>query len=101
MEKKSNKSKKKCTCWSCKLSPKIRKFEQSLDADKLIAFREIFDEVWDRLEAHEMDLGVLEAKIDGSWPKSDDSYYHRVCNALYKIESTKVEENHDANKPNK
>ena len=82
--------KSKCQCWSCKLSPKIRKFEKSLSASQQKSFREIFEEVWDREEASTMDLNVLEAKIEGSWPKEPgEPYLHGVGKNLYVINSIK------------
>jgi len=105
-----NLKKSKCKCWSCKLSPKIRRFEKSLSAFQQKEFRKLFNEVWDREEAASMDLNVLEAKIDGSWPKEEsdqevkipfhsdlsgslntlEGYYHRVGGNLYWIKSVKI-----------
>jgi len=87
--------KSKCQCWSCKLSPKIRKFEKSISEAQKKAFREIFDEVWDREEASSMDLNVLEAKIEGSWPAEyesnpsdkDKSFLYRIGNKIYEVKS--------------
>lgn len=88
--------KSKCNCWSCKLSPKIRKFEKSISEAQKKAFRKIFDEVWNREEASSTDLNVLEAKLEGSWPAEyggleDDGFYHRIGKDLYRIKSIKVE----------
>lgn len=86
--------KKTCKCWSCKLTPKIREFEKSLNTQQTIAFEEFFNEVWDRMEATEMDLGVLESKIEGTWPgeqPGEEGFYHRIGETLYWItKPTKV-----------
>lgn len=84
--------KSKCKCWSCKLSPKIKIFEQSLSESQRKSFRKIFNEVWDREEDSSVSLNVLEAKIDGSWFKEPvEPYLHRIGKNLYKITSIKVE----------
>jgi hypothetical protein len=85
--------KRKCNCETCKLSPKLRKFEKSLSPKQNEAFREIFDAVWNRMEMAEMDLGVIEAKIEGTWPKHESDggvYFTRVGKNLYEVRSTKV-----------
>lgn len=97
----SKKIKKRCECWSCQLSPKIKLFFQTLNDSQKKEFRKIFDEVWDHYESTSMDLDVLHSKIDGTWPnKENDNYYERIGNTLYLIQSTKIEEknNHGKNK---
>ncbi len=92
MAKKSNK-KKKCNCWSCKLALKIQKFDESLTLEQHKMFREIFDEVWNEMEAASMDLEVLNAKVEGTWPKSDskEKYYHSVDDRLYEVVGKLIE----------
>jgi hypothetical protein len=94
--------KSKCKCWSCKLSPKIRRFEKSISESQKKSFRKIFNEVWDREEASSMDLNVLEAKIEGSWPSeyssddtnSKDTFYHSIGNKIYEIKATLMATEH-------
>lgn len=93
MERKLN----KCKCWSCKLSPKIKKLEKSLTPAQVKLFRSILDPLYEKVEADSTDLGVLEAKIEGVWPKNEKDelslgeFYYRVGENLYWLKSVKIE----------
>ncbi len=94
--------KKKCNYWYCQLAPSIVKFDKSLLPKQHKEFRRIFDEVWDHLIAAETDLGVLNSKIEGTWPKDDEEdlpigahrvsegYYTKVGEKLYWIYSIEL-----------
>lgn len=84
--------KKKCNCENCKWSRKTRKFLSTLTEKQKQTGEKLINELWIRYESDSTELGVLHAKIDGSWPKEEnESYYERIRKSLYKIESTKIE----------
>lgn len=85
---------KPCECWVCKeLSPAVKKFESSLNPQQLEEFRVLWDELWGRYEAESTDYNVLQAKIEGSWPKElDDKYFERIGDRLYEVHGKPVEE---------
>lgn len=85
----------KCQCWTCKsLSPKLRRFEKQLTPKLLKEFRVMMNELWSHLEADSTDLGVLNSKIEGIWPKQDnEKYYTRINGKLYEIIGKLVKEN--------
>lgn len=85
--------KEKCNCWSCQLTPKIKTFEGTLNESQKVAFDEIFNAVWSELESDSTELGCLNAKIEGVWPRNDgESYYTRIGGKLYKVSGNLVEE---------
>lgn len=58
----------KCQCNTCLLSRRIQKHFPDMTPDQ----RAVINELWNRMECAELDLNVIEAKKDGSWPNGDD-----------------------------
>lgn len=90
-----NKRKKteKCQCWCCQwFSPRVKKLRATLKDEQLKQFDELLDELWNRYESAELDLDVLHAKIEGTWPKDDEEkYYERVGKNLFEVTGLLVE----------
>lgn len=53
-----------CECSLCNLSRKINKFFPNLNTEQ----SDVIDELWNRMECAEVDLEIIEAKNNGSWP---------------------------------
>jgi len=63
-----------------------------LKDEQLKQFDELLDELWNRYESAELDLDVLHAKIEGTWPKDDEEkYYERVGKNLFEVTGLLVE----------
>lgn len=58
----------KCHCGTCDLSRRIQKYFPDMTPDQ----RSVIDELWNRMECAELDLNVIEAKKDWSWPTGDE-----------------------------
>lgn len=57
----------KCQCDYCLLSRRIQKYFPDMSPDQ----RAVIDELWSRMECAELDLNVIQAKKDGTWPTGD------------------------------
>ncbi len=54
----------RCQCETCLLSRRIQKFFPDMSADQ----KSVINELWNRMETAELDLNVIQAKKDGTWP---------------------------------
>ena len=85
---------KKCECWHCSsFMPKVHAFESKLTPELLSEFRILVEELGNHAEADSMDLGSLNAKVEGTWPKENNKkYYTRINSKLYEVIGKPVEE---------
>ncbi len=58
-------------------------------------FISITNTLWVKMESAELDLNVLNAKIQGTWPKDEDEidkYFHYICGKKYEITTKTIKE---------
>ena len=85
---------KKCNCWACQLHPKLKSFEGTLNESQKVAFDEIFQSVWAQMESDSTELGCLNAKIEGVWPRDNNGvlYHTQINGNLYEVSGRLVKE---------
>jgi predicted lipid-binding transport protein (Tim44 family) len=73
--------------------PKVHSFEDKLTPELLAEFNVLINELWIHAEADSTDLGALNAKVEGMWPKEQgEQYYTRINGKLYEVSGKLVEE---------
>jgi hypothetical protein len=73
--------------------PKVHAFEGKLTPELLEEFRILVNELWTHAEADSTDLGALNAKVEGMWPKEQgEQYYTRINGKLYEVSGKLVDE---------
>jgi hypothetical protein len=83
----------KCDCELCRASSACEKFKGRLPENMRDEFNALVNYYFERGANAEMELEVLQSKIEGSWPKEDNEQnYHRIGDKLYEIHSTFVVE---------
>lgn len=86
-------SKSPCECQLCKTSRKVAAYRNRVPDELRQEFDAMIDWFWNRDEEYSTELAVLQAKIEGTWPKEDsEEYYTRVSGKLYRLHGTLVEE---------
>lgn len=81
-----------CNCEYCKLSNRITALQLKLPPELAEEYKDITNILWEGMESAELDLNVLNAKIQGTWPRDDgEKYYHCTGGKKYEITSSPIE----------